>query len=82
MRHTLYKQEPKYVRDTLNQARETADLIHQLEQKLIIQLREIDQKRLYVRYGFNSLMGFCRVGLKFSKLQSQRLATLVRRPSE
>ncbi len=67
------------VRGALNEAVDRADLIHDQENGLIKLLHEIDQKRFYVRYGFKSLMGFCNHGLRFSKTQSQRLVTRVRR---
>ncbi|AZZ36428.1 hypothetical protein CIK05_06360 [Bdellovibrio sp. qaytius] len=79
MRHTLFKQDPKLVRDTLNEAVEKADKIHDRERELILLLKEIDKNRFYVRYGFNSLKGFCNFGLKFSRTQSQRIVTEVRR---
>lgn len=70
---------PKIVRDSLLQATELADHIHLSEAELIKRLSEIDQKRFYVRFGYKSLMGFCQHGLKFSKMQSQRIVTNVRR---
>lgn len=79
MRHTLYNQDPKFVRDSLNKAVEKADKIHDFERDLIILLKEIDQNRFYVRYGYNSLRGFCNFALKFSRTQSQRIVTEVRR---
>lgn len=79
MRHTLFKQDSKFVRDTLNEAVEKSDMIHSFERDLIALLKEIDQNRFYVRYGYNSLRGFCNFGLKFSRTQSQRIVTEVRR---
>lgn len=79
MRNTLFNEDSKFVRDTLNAAVEKSDQIHNHEQELIVLLKNIDQKRLYVRYGFNSLMGFCNFGLKFSRTQAQRIVTEVRR---
>lgn len=70
---------PKTVRDSLLHAIEAADQIQEIERNLIILLYEIDQKRFYVRFGYKSLMGFCNQGLKFSKTQSQRIVTNVRR---
>lgn len=69
----------KYVRDSLNAAVEKGDLIHQLENELVVMLKEIDSNRLYVRAGFKSLRGFCLQSLRFSKTQSQRIVTRVRR---
>lgn len=77
----LFFQEPKTVRDTLNQAIDIADIIHRSEQDLVEILRVIDQKRYYVRYGYYSLMGFCVKGLKFTRTQGRRIATAVRQPS-
>lgn len=80
-RHRLYHEEPKHVRDTLNHAFKVVQKVHQAENELIQLLFEIDQKRFYVRYGYNSLMGFCVNGLKFTRIQGRRIATLVRRQS-
>jgi len=77
----LFKEEPKKVRDILNQATELSDQIHRYEMLLISLLVEIDHKRYYVRYGFKSLRGYCVQGLLFSKTQAQRVATRVRRAS-
>lgn len=77
-KHRLYKEDPKKIRDTLNQVCELATQVHQLEAQLIKALIEIDNKRYYVRYGFNSLRVFCVQGLKFSKTQGQRITTKVR----
>jgi len=73
-----FKIDAKKVRDSLRAATELADQIHDFEKKLILQLTEIDEHRYYVRYGFNSLRGYCNRGLLFSKTQSQRIATSVR----
>lgn len=70
---------PKIVRDSLLHATEAADQIQEIEKKLVILLYEIDQKRFYVRFGYKSLMGFCMQGLNFTKTQSQRIVTNVRR---
>ena len=78
-RHKLFYQDAKTVRDRLNTVIEMAADIHQRENSLIKLLCPIDQKKLYVRYGFNSLTGFCRYGLQFSKTQTQRIVTQVRR---
>jgi hypothetical protein len=78
-RHRLYHFHPKIVRDALNDVRDLAAEIHRLESDLITKLKVIDEKRFYVRYGFNSLMGFCNTYLNFSRVQSQRIVTRVRR---
>lgn len=77
--HRLFFYNPKLVRKQLNKATDLALHIHESEKSLIQMLYDIDQKRFYVRYGFNSLTGFCRFGLQFSKTQAQRIVTLVRR---
>ncbi|MBC7465161.1 MAG: hypothetical protein H7256_04155 [Bdellovibrio sp.] len=77
--HKLFFQHPKLIRDQLNAATDLADHIHQQEKLLIQKLSEIDRNRFYVRYGFKSLSGFCTDGLKFSKTQTQRIVTQVRR---
>jgi hypothetical protein len=79
-RSTLFKEDTKFVRDTLQGARECADRIHQQEKELVGQLRFIDFKRYYVRFGYNSLSGYVRYGLRFSRTQTQRIVTAVRRP--
>lgn len=78
-RHLLFYIDPKLVRDTLNDAVETADEMLLFEARLIEKLRLIDQKRYYVRYGFRSLTGFVRHYLRISKTQTQRIVTQVRR---
>ena len=77
--HKLFFQNPKEIREQLNQAAEIAAKILAQEKDLILLLSKIDQERFYIRYGFNSLSGFCRFGLKFSKTQTQRIVTQVRR---
>jgi hypothetical protein len=79
MRHRLYKEEPKIVRDNLHSVCDLADQIHDLENELVKRLYYIDQKRYYVRLQFHSLRGFCVEGLKFSMTQAQRIVTRVRR---
>ena len=78
-RHKLFYQDAKVVRDHLNTVIEIASAIHKKESSLIKLLCYIDQKRFYVRYGFKSLTGFCCFGLMFSKTQTQRIVTQVRR---
>ena len=67
------------IRDELNSITDLADHILDLEKKLIQRLVCIDQNKFYVHYGYNLLSGFCRFGLLFSKTQTQRLVTQVRR---
>lgn len=79
MKHTLYKHHPKVVRDALNEAIEKSDQVHSLERDLIILLKEIDERRFYVRYGYKSLSGFCNHGMRFSRTQTYRIVAEVRR---
>lgn len=69
----------KNVRDRLWDAIDLADELAEREQELIRRLVAIDQNKFYVRLGYKSLMGFCTFGLGFSKIQSQRIVTQVRR---
>ncbi len=78
-RWKLFYENPKVIRDTLNEATDVADHIHELERELIRQLVAIDKKRYFVRYGFRTLGGFCRHWLKFSRTQAQRIVNQVRR---
>lgn len=78
-RHRLYHFHPQLLRNSLNRAKNLSEEIHRLEDELIQQLVLIDQDKFYVRYGHNSLRGFCIDGLNFTRTQSQRIATLVRR---
>lgn len=78
-RHRLYKSEPKEVRETLNRAIEMAETARDLQCDLIQVLRNIDQKKFYLRYGYRSLTGFCRQALQLPRLQAQSLVTEVRR---
>jgi hypothetical protein len=75
----LKYQNSAFVRNSLNSAIDKADQIHYLESELVPLLKDIDEKRLYTRSGQKSLRGFCNGVLRFSKTQSQRIATLVRR---
>lgn len=77
--HKLFYHDPKLVRDSLNGTIDLADQIHLLEQSLIARLYRIDQERFYIRYGYRSLTSFCLKDLKFSKTQTQRIVTQVRR---
>ncbi len=56
-----------------------ADELQILEQDLVELLYTIDQSRTYVALGHKSLLGFCMNRLRFSRTQSQRIVTLVRR---
>jgi hypothetical protein len=67
------------VRDTLNSAVQTAEELHDKEAELVQKLHHIDQHRFYLRYGYKTLGRFCYHGLKFTKVQTQRILTLVRR---
>lgn len=78
-RHKLINYEAKIVRDELNETADLADHIHEQEVILIKKLYSLHQRRFYTRYGYNSLTGYCRFGLKFSKTQTQRIVTQVRR---
>lgn len=69
---------PKIIRDKLHSAIDLSKSIHELENQLIVLLKEIDKNRFYVKFGYNSLRGFCERDLNFTRTQSQRLATLVR----
>ncbi len=77
--HRLFYHNPKVIRNALNEATDLAALIQEAERALIAKLYDIDQQKFYVRYGFNSLSGFCKGALKFTKTQTQRLVTQVRR---
>jgi hypothetical protein len=78
-RHKLFFFDGVVVRTRLNEAVDLAAQIHEQEQCLIELLRGIDRRKLYLRYGYRSLRGFCQFGLRFSKTQAQRIATQVRR---
>ena len=77
--HKFFYHDGIAIRNRLNEAVDLATQMHEQEEILIRLLHRIDQRRLYVRFGYNSLMGFCRSALRFSKMQSQRIATRVRR---
>ena len=77
--HKLFYQDPKIIRNDLNMAVNLATIIHENERSLIEMLHAIDQQRYYIRFGYKSLTGFCRYGLRFSKTQTQRIVTQVRR---
>ncbi|MBC7464470.1 MAG: hypothetical protein H7256_00630 [Bdellovibrio sp.] len=68
-----------YARSQLNEIVALADQIHAKEKLLIQKLSLADKKRIYVFFGFKSLTGFCQNALLFSKTQTQRIVTQVRR---
>ena len=74
-----FKISSQVIRNELDRSIDLADQLHTFEKNLIQSLSIIDQERYYVRYGYKSLMGFCNHALYFSKTQSQRLVTQVRR---
>ncbi|MBC7467051.1 MAG: hypothetical protein H7256_13765 [Bdellovibrio sp.] len=63
----------------MNEATELADKMLAQEAILIKKLVLIDQQKYFVRYGYRSLSGFCKDGLKLSRTQTQRIVTHVRR---
>ena len=77
--HKLFYKNAKHVRDSLNEATDLADHILEQEAALIKKLVAIDRQKYFVRYGYRTLSGFCKDGLKFSKTQTQRIVTQVRR---
>lgn len=77
--HKLFHLNPKLVRNTLNEAIDLASHVHEAERVLIAKLYDIDEQKFYIRYGFKSLSGFCKGALNFTKPQTQRLVTQVRR---
>jgi hypothetical protein len=78
-RHKLFYIDAKTVRDSLRDSKNIANAMHELETELVRKLYSIDQERYYVRLGFKSLRGYCIQGLRFSRTQSQRIVTAVRR---
>jgi hypothetical protein len=77
--HRLFYQDAKTVRNQLNEAMDLAASIHQWENRLVVLLHGIDRRRYFVRYGFKSLTTFCERALRFSRTQTQRIVTRVRR---
>lgn len=69
----------KTVRNKINLIIDIADRVLENEKLLIEKLAEIDQTKEYSHSGYNSLTGFCRFSLRFSKTQTQRLVTQARR---
>ncbi len=74
----LFNYNPQFVRTTLNEAVDKAEIMFEIEGQLIHILLVIDRNRLFTRYGFKSLLGFCNQGLKLTRTQAQRLVTQVR----
>ncbi len=66
-------------RNHLNEVIDLATAIQEQEAILIKKLVLIDNEKYYVWAGYNSLSGFCKFSLRFSKTQSQRIVTQVRR---
>ncbi len=66
------------IQEILWKSVEEADCIHEMENKLIDILKEIDANRYFVLVGYKSLMGFCKYTLRFSRTQSQRIVKRVR----
>lgn len=67
----IIKENSKTVRDVLLNACAADDDIHEIEKRLVEMLSEVDNKKLYIRFGYKSLTGFCIQGLRFSKTQAQ-----------
>jgi hypothetical protein len=82
----LFYYDAKLVRTRLSDAIELAQQVHERESQLIRQLYLIDRRRFFVARGHKSLSAFCLMDLGFTKTQTQRLVTQVRRfepnPSE
>ncbi len=78
-RRKFYLSDAKTIRTKLNEAINLAEEIHRKEQELIQKLYVIDKKRYYVFCCLKSLSGFCLKDLGFSKTQTQRIVTQVRR---
>ena len=64
-KHKLFYQNPKLIRDSLNEALDLALQMHELEKTLIEKLHSIDQGKFYIRYGPRSLTGVCRYSVYF-----------------
>jgi hypothetical protein len=78
-REKLHKFPGRLVRDSLNNAMDLADEIHEKENKLIQILFKIDNYKFYLRAGYKSLTSFCNKSLRFTETQTQRIVTQVRR---
>ena len=75
LRHKHFKD----IRDLHREAICTGDRMHQAEMELIELLAFIDRDRTFITLGPKSLRGYIESALRFTRPQSQRLATLVRR---
>lgn len=53
--------------------------MHVLEKELIQALKVIDREKYYLRLGYRSLSDFCKLGLRFSEWQTQRIVLQVRK---
>lgn len=78
-RERHYGVNPKFLIEMNQRALKLANQIHTAEEKLVQMLLKIDQDRIYVRFGHKSLRGYCTHGLQFTRTQSQRIVTAVRR---
>src|SRR3970040_697081 len=78
-RPLFYRADPKQVRDFHHRIFATADRVLLAERELVPLLYEVDRVRGYAKIGYKSLMGYCNHALRFSKTQSQRIVTSVRR---
>ena len=75
----VFEDDHKLVRNILRDVLLRAKQLHRFERELIQLLIAIDQNRVYRSFGHKSLRGFCEHGLGFTKVQSQRIVTIVRR---
>lgn len=78
-RRKLRFAEPRDIRSAYKRTKAITSAIKKLELDLVSELADIDKRRYYVRLGIKSLRGYCYKFLRFTRPQSQRLATLVRR---
>jgi hypothetical protein len=78
-RRKLRYDEPRDIRSAYKRTKAITSAIKKLELDLVCELAVIDKRRYYVRLGIKSLRGYCYKFLRFTRPQSQRLATLVRR---
>lgn len=77
--HRFFFWEPKVLRQKHAEILELANRAHLAEVELIEALLEVDHYRYFVWLGYKSLRGYCTGALRFSKTQSQRIVTQVRR---
>lgn len=78
-RSRITSEDPKQLREIHHLITEKADLLQNEEKELIAMLYNFDRRRAYIRFGYKSLLGYCNHGLRFTRTQSQRLTTQVRR---